>query len=254
VTVHPASSNEFVEESSRALTDSRTEFAKAAETSLFDGGARGRNEDVTPAIAPAARVLLDSIDLKPRAKVLDIGCGCADPMLIAAERVASVTGLDLTPRLIELAQRAARERDLGAVFYFAQITVMPFPGAGFDLVVDNLSEVLVADRPAVIRELIRGVKLGGHTAWVRKSVVSQYVRFSIAAVTRALGVLRILIMLGTAWKMAVIFAPHGFNNRMEGSLADGGPLAEEWMAGAPAIHPISWPATSNLKSAGMLAR
>ena len=51
--------------------------------------------------APWARVLLDSIELKPGDHVLDVACG---PGLVAcalAEIARQVTGLDLTPAMIE---------------------------------------------------------------------------------------------------------------------------------------------------------
>lgn len=52
--------------------------------------------------------LIATADLRPGERVLDLACGTGDLAFAAATRGARVTGLDLTPRMVQLAQARAR--------------------------------------------------------------------------------------------------------------------------------------------------
>ena len=69
-----------------------------------------------------------------RARVLDVGCGTATHLVALAAR-ADVTGVDFSPRVVEL----CREFDEGgAVSYVcADATALPFGDASFDVVLDK---------------------------------------------------------------------------------------------------------------------
>jgi 2-polyprenyl-3-methyl-5-hydroxy-6-metoxy-1,4-benzoquinol methylase len=60
--------------------------------------------------APEAERFVALIGLEPGARVLDIACGTGNVTIPLARRGARVTGLDMTPHLLEEARaRAARE-------------------------------------------------------------------------------------------------------------------------------------------------
>lgn len=92
--------------------------------------------------------------------VLDAGCGEGIVSRLLAERGATVTGIDVAPRFIEL----ARERDVkGEIEYALHDLSQPLPAyhAYFDLVVSNLVLNDVPDYQGFIRTLSSVLKAGG---------------------------------------------------------------------------------------------
>ena len=58
-------------------------------------------------LTPVGKHLMDCLQIKPGLKVLDIGTGPGEPALTLARMVAPsghVTGVDLSERMIEIAQ------------------------------------------------------------------------------------------------------------------------------------------------------
>lgn len=96
-----------------------------------------------------------------RATVLDVGCGGG----LFAEEVArlgcQVTGVDLSPRSIEIAQRHAEQMGLTITYHAASGEQLPFQDNTFDLV--YCCDVLehVSDVNLVIAESARVLKSGG---------------------------------------------------------------------------------------------
>jgi arsenite methyltransferase len=97
--------------------------------------------------------------------VLDLGSGAGTDSLVAAQMVGpagSVTGVDMTPAMLERARRAADE--LGATyvrFVEGQAEQLPFDDETFDVVVSNGVIDLVPDKDAVFSELHRVLRPGG---------------------------------------------------------------------------------------------
>jgi len=69
--------------------------------------------------------------------VLDVGCGQGVDLYEFASRGADVTGIDLTPRHVELARAHLAAMDVDATVVEGDIERMPFPDASFDRVVSN---------------------------------------------------------------------------------------------------------------------
>ena len=103
--------------------------------------------------------------LERGARVLDLGSGAGTDSLVAAQMVGpdgSVTGIDMTPEMLEKARAAARQ--MGAVnveFVEAEAERLPFPDASFDVVISNGVIDLVPDKDAVFSELFRVLAPGG---------------------------------------------------------------------------------------------
>ena len=88
------------------------------------------------ALASLAAVL-DRLDPPPR-RALDLGTGTGKAARLVAERFpqCEVTGVDLSPRMIEEARRLLPEDLPGRVrFDVADASALPFPDEAFDLVV-----------------------------------------------------------------------------------------------------------------------
>jgi len=99
--------------------------------------------------------VLCGVELPPRARILDAGCGSGRNML-ELERHGSVTGVELSPTSAAL----ARDRNVGEVVT-GSVLEMPFADDSFDLAVSlDVIEHLDDDLEA-LRELRRVVAPGG---------------------------------------------------------------------------------------------
>ena len=103
--------------------------------------------------------------LEPGEHVLDVGSGAGTDSLVAAQMVGPggrVTGIDMTPEMLEKAGAGARE--LGAEhveFVEGEAEELPFPDASFDVVISNGVIDLVPDKDAVFSEIFRVLKPAG---------------------------------------------------------------------------------------------
>ncbi|HEX3145429.1 MAG TPA: methyltransferase domain-containing protein, partial [Pyrinomonadaceae bacterium] len=78
-------------------------------------------------------------------------------------------GIDMTPEMIELAQRNAAKANDGkgysnVEFHLATIDKLPLPDNSVDCVISNCVINLASDKPAVFREIARVLKPGGRLA------------------------------------------------------------------------------------------
>ena len=74
----------------------------------------------------------------------------------------SVTGIDMTPAMLDRARRAAAEMGAGNVrFVEGQAEELPFADASFDVVISNGVIDLIPDKDAVFYELYRVLRPGG---------------------------------------------------------------------------------------------
>jgi arsenite methyltransferase len=103
--------------------------------------------------------------LGPGERVLDLGSGAGMDSLIAAMMVGpegTVTGIDMTPEMIEKARKGAAELDLSNVtFIDGEAETLPFDDASFDVVISNGVIDLIPDKDAVFGEIYRVLVPGG---------------------------------------------------------------------------------------------
>jgi demethylmenaquinone methyltransferase/2-methoxy-6-polyprenyl-1,4-benzoquinol methylase len=88
---------------------------------------------------------------------LDLATGTGDIAFALAARGARVAGLDLTPRMIEL----ARAKGNGPRFLVGDMLALPFPAASFDIVTTGYGLRNVPDLMTAIEEIHRVLKPGG---------------------------------------------------------------------------------------------
>ena len=97
-----------------------------------------------------------------RDTVLDVACG---PGIVAGElakHAAHVTGLDLTPTMIEEAGKRQQEQNLTNVsWHIGDVLPLPFPSAHFSCVVTRYSFHHFLDPMAVLLEMVRVCKPHG---------------------------------------------------------------------------------------------
>jgi cyclopropane fatty-acyl-phospholipid synthase-like methyltransferase len=80
-----------------------------------------------------------------RGRVLDVGCGTGEHVLMAAGLGLDATGLDAAPRAIDAARRKARDRGLTARFLLWDALRLAELGERFDTVLDSGLFHVVAD-------------------------------------------------------------------------------------------------------------
>lgn len=107
-------------------------------------------------------LLVEATAAGPDDTVLDVACG---PGLVACAfgHVArQVTGIDLTPAMIDRARRLAAEQQLGNVtFQVGDVLPLPFPAATFSIVVSRFAFHHFQDPAAVLAEMRRVCRPGG---------------------------------------------------------------------------------------------
>jgi SAM-dependent methyltransferase len=115
-------------------------------------------------IMPAAK-LVKFAQVAKGQRVLDVGCGTGVVAVTAARRGAKVSGLDLTPALLERARQSASVASVDIDFVEGDAEALPYPDASFDVVLSQFGHIF-APRPAVaLQEMLRVLKAGGRIAF-----------------------------------------------------------------------------------------
>jgi SAM-dependent methyltransferase len=95
-------------------------------------------------------------------EVIDLGCGEGRNTRLIAERGAHVTGVDLSPVIIEAARREEARRPLGISYRIGSFTnLSAFSEASFDATVSTMALMDGPDFDAAAREAYRVLKPGG---------------------------------------------------------------------------------------------
>jgi SAM-dependent methyltransferase len=107
------------------------------------------------ALTPDARVL-------PHARVLDVACGPGIVACAVAVHAGHVTGIDLTPAMIEQAKaRQMREGLSNCDWQVGDATALPFANARFDITITRYSFHHMPQPLLALREMARVTKAGG---------------------------------------------------------------------------------------------
>ena len=106
--------------------------------------------------------------LSPGEVVLDLGSGGGIDVLLSARRVSpggKAYGVDMTDQMLELARKNKAEAGMeNAEFLEGHIEDVPLPDEHVDVVISNCVINLSTDKPRVISEAFRVLKLGGRFA------------------------------------------------------------------------------------------
>jgi len=113
---------------------------------------------------PEAEAFVARMGLEPGARVLDIACGTGNVTIPLARRGAVVTGLDMTPHLLEEARERAVREGLHIRFDEGFAETLPYPDGSFDLVVSMFGIMFSPFPETVTSEMARVLRPGGRLA------------------------------------------------------------------------------------------
>jgi ubiquinone/menaquinone biosynthesis C-methylase UbiE len=107
-------------------------------------------------------LIVQASGAQPGDRVLDVACGPGIVACALARVAGHVTGLDLTPAMLDQAERLRQARGLSNVAWRQGSAMdLPFPDGGFDRVVTRFSFHHYLDPKAAFREMVRVCRPGG---------------------------------------------------------------------------------------------
>jgi ubiquinone/menaquinone biosynthesis C-methylase UbiE len=112
--------------------------------------------------ADILRLIRDAARIGPASRVLDVACGPGLVALHLAEAAGQVTGLDLTPAMLDKARELQRQRGLANLSWdLGRADALPYPDASFDAVVTRFSFHHMMDPARALAEMGRVCRPGG---------------------------------------------------------------------------------------------
>ncbi len=119
--------------------------------------AAGDYSAIAPHLASAADRVVHLATIAADEVVLDLACGTGNAALRAAEHGARVTGLDVTPELLEQARAQAPE----LTWVEGDAQALPFPDASFDVVLSVFGCMFAPDHRRTRDEILRVLRPDG---------------------------------------------------------------------------------------------
>jgi ubiquinone/menaquinone biosynthesis C-methylase UbiE len=121
--------------------------------------------------------LVGRVGVKEGESVLDVACGTGNATIPAAEAGGVVTGLDITPELLEGARRRAADAGVKIEFVVGDAEALPFDDGSFDVVLSTFGCMFAPDQAKAAAEIARVVKPGGRVgvaAWTPDGGIGRF--------------------------------------------------------------------------------
>jgi len=106
-------------------------------------------------------VLVEYADVQPGEKALDVATGTGNTAIALSVAGAEVTGLDVSPKMLQMAQGRAEEEGQTIRFVEGSAEAIPFEDATFDLVTARHAPHHFRDVAKFLAEVVRVLKPGG---------------------------------------------------------------------------------------------
>jgi SAM-dependent methyltransferase len=194
---------------------------------------RGAYEDTATELAPAAAHVVQRAGIEEGHTVLDLGTGTGNAALRAAEAGARVTGVDPSPRLLEVAS----ERVPTGEFLVAQAEDLPFNDKEFDRVL-SLFAVIFSEQPQQAASEILRVTRGKAliTSWEPVGPMHEALGILGKATSKAAGRTENRYPWGEPDKVKALFDGAGVTVE-RAQISFEAPSAEDYMARFETRHP-----------------
>ncbi len=123
--------------------------------------------------------LVRKLDIGANQKVVDVACGSGNAAIPAAQAGARVTGVDLTPEMLETARARAEEAGVTVEWVEGDAEDLPLPDAEVDVVLSTFGCMFAPRHEVVADELARVLAPGGRLglcAWTPDGVFGNFFR------------------------------------------------------------------------------
>src|SRR5581483_1806511 len=144
---------------------------------------KGRFEDCALTLADMHAAMVEAIGPRPGQRWLDLACGAGNVAELAAGGGATVTGIDISPRLVEVAKERAAAGGFDIDYRLGDVEQLVGIGdAAFDVVSSSVGVIFAPDQERAAREIARVVRPGGRlvlSAWTVEGTVGAF--FEIGA-------------------------------------------------------------------------
>src|SRR5262249_44721977 len=150
----------------------------------------GHYEHAAAQLHPVAEVVVERAGLAGGERVLDVGTGTGNAAFLAAARGATVTGVDPSARLLDVAPAHAAGHDHDVTFVAGEAAALPVPDASADVVLSVFGVVFAPDAHAAAAEMARVTAPGGRillSAWVPTGALNTMNRIARETMQEALG-------------------------------------------------------------------
>lgn len=106
-------------------------------------------------------ILVETVDVQPGQRVLDVAAGTGTSAIPAARRGAVVTATDLTPELLEVGRTATQADGLALTWEVADAEALPYDDSAYDVVLSAIGVMFAPHHQQAADELVRVCRPGG---------------------------------------------------------------------------------------------
>ncbi|MCR2762189.1 methyltransferase domain-containing protein [Microbacterium sp. zg.B48] len=131
---------------------------------------------VDEVVRPLGGILVETVDVQPGQRVLDVAAGTGTSAIPSARRGAAVIATDLTPELLAVGRAAAETEGIDLTWQTADAESLPFGDAEFDVVLSSIGVMFAPHHELAADELVRVTRPGGRIgilSWTPNGFVGQ---------------------------------------------------------------------------------
>jgi len=131
---------------------------------------------VNDVVASLGGILVDTVEIQPGHRVLDVAAGTGTSALPAARLGAAVTATDLTPELLAVGRDDAAAEGLDITWETADAEALPYPDDEFDVVMSAIGVMFAPHHQQAADELVRVCRPGGTIgvlSWTPEGFIGQ---------------------------------------------------------------------------------
>jgi SAM-dependent methyltransferase len=124
--------------------------------------ALGNYQSISTMLPPISAHLIRLTSIQQGESVLDVACGNGNTAITARRSGAKVTGIDITPELLSLANEEEKIAHVSGIDWKqGDAQNLPFEDETFDVVLSTLGHMFAANPELAAKELVRVTKKGG---------------------------------------------------------------------------------------------
>ena len=172
----------------------------------------GDYPDIARTIAGVAELVVERAQAEPAAPLLDVATGSGNVAIPAALAGAQVTGLDLTPKLLDVARQRAAEAGVEITFVEGDAEELPFDDRSFDRVTSCFGVMFAPRQDVAAAELVRVARPGARivvAAWTPEGLNGQMFKTVGSYMPPPPPELKPPVMWGTEQRVGELFADSG---------------------------------------------